>query len=86
MFHSRTASFVLIGFVLATLILFAVFKIINTGRFIHMNIEIALLCAHICLIPNLTSNEVKQATFRIEYSVKDRSTIDSFFPLGNLES
>lgn len=59
-FRFRTASFVLIGFVLATMILFAVFKIINTGRFIHMNIEIALLCAHFCLIPDLTDNEVRE--------------------------
>lgn len=56
---TRTASFILIGFIIATLILFAFFKILNTGRFIHMNIEIALLIAHICLLPDLAGNEVR---------------------------
>ncbi|TRY78449.1 hypothetical protein TCAL_14392 [Tigriopus californicus] len=54
---TRTASFVLIGFVTATLVLFAVLKIMDPGRFIHMNIEIALLLAHICLLPTLQHSE-----------------------------
>lgn len=55
---TRTASFVLIGFVTATLVLFAVLKIMDPGRFIHMNIEIALLAAHLCLLPTLQNSEV----------------------------
>eukprot|EP00095_Tigriopus_kingsejongensis_P004198 maker-scaffold208_size258758-snap-gene-1.25 protein:Tk04198 transcript:maker-scaffold208_size258758-snap-gene-1.25-mRNA-1 annotation:"probable g-protein coupled receptor 133" len=55
---TRTASFVLISFVTATLILFAVLKIMDPGRFIHVNIEVALLLAHICLLPTLQGSEV----------------------------
>ena len=47
---STTGSFVLIGFVTATLLIFAIGRIFNHGRFIHMNIEIALLLAHLCLL------------------------------------
>ncbi len=32
-------------------------------RFIHMNEEIALLIAHICLIPDLVDNPVQQKAF-----------------------
>ena len=55
---SNTGCFVLIGFVIGTLLIFAIFAIIDRGRFIHMNIEIALLCAHICLLIDATGNEV----------------------------
>ena len=49
-FVTRSASFVLIGFVTATLLIFAIGRIFNHGRFIHMNIEVALLLAHLCLL------------------------------------
>ena len=47
-----------IGFVSTTLVIFALGRIFNTARFIHMNIELALLGAHLCLIPDATGNEV----------------------------
>ena len=54
---TRTTSFILIIFVVITLLIFAIFRIFNRGRFIHMNIEVALLVAHICLIPNFVGEE-----------------------------
>ena len=59
---SRSASFILIGFVSTTLVIFALGRIFNTGRFLHMNIELALLGAHLCLIPDVTGNEVNTPT------------------------
>jgi hypothetical protein len=59
---SRSSSFVLIGFVSATLIIFGIGRIFNHGRFIHMNIEISLLCAHICLLPDAGEDEVRDVT------------------------
>ena len=47
-----------IGFVSTTLVIFALGRIFNTARFIHMNIELALLGAHLCLIPDAVGNEV----------------------------
>ncbi|CAB4069969.1 DENND5 [Lepeophtheirus salmonis] len=47
---TKTASTVLIMFVGITLILFASFRIFDHGRVIQMNMEIALICAHICLL------------------------------------
>ena len=47
---SKTSAFVLIGFVSATLIIFGLFRIFNHGRFIHMNVEISLLAAYICIL------------------------------------
>lgn len=55
---SNTGCLVLIGFVAGTLVLFAVFGIIDRGRFIHMNIEFALLCAHICLLIDAVNDQV----------------------------
>ena len=55
---SKSASFVLIGFVTATLIIFGIGRIFNCARFIHMNIELAILGAHLTLIPEATGNEV----------------------------
>ena len=37
-------------YLLATLVIFALARIFDHGRFIHMNIEISLLLAHLCLI------------------------------------
>merc|ERR1712110_1191557 len=54
----ETATFILIGFVSTTLVIFALGRIFNTARFIHMNIELALLGAHLCLIPDATGNEL----------------------------
>ena len=62
---TRTTCFILIGFIIATLVLFAFFKILNHGRFIHMNIEIALLIAHICLLPDLAGNEARKQNILI---------------------
>jgi len=50
---TSTASIVLIIFVAATLSIFFIFRIFNPGRFIHMNIELALILAHLCLLPSL---------------------------------
>ena len=55
---SRSASFVLIGFVTATLLIFAMGRIFNHGRFIHMNIEISLLLAYLCFLPDFVGDEV----------------------------
>ncbi len=48
---TRTAAFILIGCIIATLVLFAIFRVFNRGRFIHMNIEVALLVAFLLLVP-----------------------------------
>ena len=66
---SRSASFILIGFVSTTLVIFALGRIFNTGRFLHMNIELALLGAHLCLIPDVTGNEVNTSTTDYLYQV-----------------
>ena len=55
---TQTACFVLIGCLAVTLLIFAIFRIINHGRFIHMNIEFSLLCAHLCLLPDFVGDEV----------------------------
>ena len=64
-FVTRSASFVLIGFVTATLLIFAIGRIFNHGRFIHMNIEISLLLAHLCLLTDFVGDEVFQNPFKI---------------------
>lgn len=56
-FVTKSASFVLIGFLTATLVIFALGRIFNHGRFIHMNIEVALLLAHCCLLPDMTGGD-----------------------------
>ena len=55
---TRTACFVLIGCLVFTLLIFAICRIINSGRFIHMNIEISLLFAHVCLLTDFVDDEV----------------------------
>lgn len=53
---TKSASSLLIIFVGITLVLFAFFRIYDIARVIQMNMEIALICAHICLIvPDMTS-------------------------------
>ena len=47
---TRTSYFLLIACCAASLLIFLYFRILNPGRFIHMNIEIALLIAHVCLM------------------------------------
>ncbi|KAL7630916.1 UNVERIFIED_CONTAM: hypothetical protein RMT77_018797 [Armadillidium vulgare] len=47
---SKTASSVLIFFVTITLLLFLALRIFTSDRIIQMNMEIALLCAHILLV------------------------------------
>ena len=43
-------------FVAITLLLFLFFRIYDIARVIHMNMEIALICAHLCLIaPDMTA-------------------------------
>ena len=43
-------------FVAITLMLFLFFRIYDIARVIHMNMEIALICAHLCLIaPDMTA-------------------------------
>lgn len=48
---TRGASLILIGFLCATLALFALARIWDSSRVIHFNMEIALLCANLCLLP-----------------------------------
>jgi len=47
---TKTASTLLIIFVTITLVIFAVLRIFDHGRVIQMNMEIALISAHICLL------------------------------------
>jgi len=47
---TKTASTLLIIFVTITLVIFGVLKIFDHGRVIQMNMEIALISAHICLL------------------------------------
>ena len=49
-------SFQTVIFVAITLMLFLFFRIYDIARVIHMNMEIALICAHLCLIaPDMTA-------------------------------
>ena len=48
---TRGASLILIGFLVATLVIFAVAKIWDNSRLIHFNMELSLLLAHCCLLP-----------------------------------
>ena len=48
---TRGASLILIGFLTATLLLFAIANIWDASRILHFNMEISLLLAHICLLP-----------------------------------
>ena len=43
-------ALLLIMFVLVTMFIFACFRVMNRGRFIHINEEVALLAANICLL------------------------------------
>ncbi|RXG71981.1 hypothetical protein Avbf_05037 [Armadillidium vulgare] len=58
---SKTASSVLIFFVTITLLLFLALRIFTSDRIIQMNMEIALLCAHILLVlpSSLIDKEVR---------------------------
>ena len=47
---TRSASTILIAFVLTTLFLFAILRIFDVARVIQMNMEISIVCAHGCLI------------------------------------
>ncbi len=58
----RLASILLILFVLLTFLVFACFRVMNRGRFIHMNIEIALLAANICLLPAFYDDQMLVVT------------------------
>ena len=49
---TRGASTILIIFLLSTLVIFAVARIFDSSRVIHMNMEIALLFAHFFLLPS----------------------------------
>ena len=50
---TRGASTILIIFLLTTLVIFAVARIFDSSRMIHMNMEIALLFAHFFLLPSI---------------------------------
>ena len=50
---TRGASTILIIFLLTTLVIFAVARIFDSSRMIHMNMEIALLFAHFLLLPSI---------------------------------
>jgi len=54
---TRTSYFFIIIFTLLTLGVFAYFRILNPGRFIHMNIEVALLLAHLCMVPDFSGGQ-----------------------------
>ena len=47
---TKSASTILIAFVLITLILFAILRIFDVARVIQMNMEISIVLAHGCLI------------------------------------
>ena len=47
---TKSASTILIVFVLITLIIFAIFRIFDVARVIQMNMEISILLAHGCLV------------------------------------
>ena len=48
---TRGASLILIGFLCATLALFGTARIWDPSRVLHVNMEISLLLAHLCLLP-----------------------------------
>ena len=50
---TRGASTILIIFLLTTLVIFAVARIFDSSRMIHMNMEMALLFAHFLLLPSI---------------------------------
>ncbi len=53
---TKSASSLLVIFLACTLCLFAFFRIYDIARVIQMNMEIALICAHLCLIvPDMTA-------------------------------
>ena len=53
---TKSASSLLVILVSCTLWLFAVFRIYDSARILQMNMEMALVCAHLCLIvPDMTS-------------------------------
>ena len=58
---SKSASSILIIFVSITLVLFLLARNFTSDRVIQMNMEIALLCAHIFLMfpPNTVESEVR---------------------------
>ena len=64
---TRSASTILIAFVLTTLFLFAILRIFDVARVIQMNMEISIVCAHGCLIlPSSTEAiEVKKMDINI---------------------
>ena len=47
---TKSASTILIAFILITLILFAILRIFDVARVIQMNMEISIVCAHGCLV------------------------------------
>ena len=54
---TRSASTIIIVFLVVTLGIFLALRIFDASRVIHMNMEIALLVAHICLLPDLSGDE-----------------------------
>ena len=48
---TRSASLILIGFLSATILLFAFAGIRTPARLIHLQLELSLLLAHLCLLP-----------------------------------
>ena len=59
---TRGASTVLIIFVTSTLIIFAVARIVDSSRIIHMNMEISLLCAHLVMLTSFYDENVEACT------------------------
>merc|ERR1719347_719424 len=47
---TKTASTILLAFTIITLFLFGILRIFDHARVIQMNMEISLVCAHLCLL------------------------------------
>ena len=76
---TRSASTVLIIFVVATLILFMSLKVFDTARVIQMNMEISLVCAHLCLLlPSSLSDHPFVSGFSLRYFIGQLSHIRFF--------
>jgi hypothetical protein len=54
---TRGASTIIIVFLGLTLGIFLVLRIFDSSRLIHMQMEISLLLAHACLLPDLSGDE-----------------------------
>ena len=83
---TRTASIILISFVGFTLFLFASLKIYDEGRVIQMNMEIALILAHISLlIPGLYSDPIPLVRFIHKIRLFGKSNICTLIQIQDFQ-